>query len=155
MGCLRGLAVLFAGLFFALAGCAPRVYPPLNPANPTTIYVCDYGIHSSLLLPSGEGQFVEYVYGDWDFAALNKTDPLHTLIALFGSCQPALGRRYLRPARGTDVPSPPNPPHTMEPMAVDGERVKRVVREMNRRFRKHIATAWLNDWPNYFFTFVY
>jgi hypothetical protein len=154
---LHGCAALTAMLFVACIGggcAAPRVYPPVNPPNPTLIYLCDYGVHSSILLPNGDGRFVEYVYGDWAFAVENKDDPLHTLAALFVSFQPALGRRYLTPPPGRRYPWPPNGPHTVRPMIVDGERVAMVVKDMDQRYRRHIETEKLNDAPNYNFTFV-
>lgn len=136
-------------------GCATHVYPPASPPNPTTIYLCDYGIHSSLLLPTRGGQFVEYVYGDWDFAALNKTDALHTFIALFGSFQPTLGRRFLQTGAGETFPWPPNKPHTVTPINVSQPLEQQLVHEMDGRFRKHIDTALLNDSDNYYFLFVH
>jgi hypothetical protein len=142
-------------LLLLIPGCATHVYPPVAPKNPTTIYLCDYGIHSSLLLPTGDGQFVEYVYGDWPYAALNKTDPFHTLGALTFSCQPALGRRFLRPPPGRQVPEPPNHPDTIDPLVLDGDVVKRQVQHLDQRYRMHIETAHLNTYPEYFFTFVY
>ncbi len=147
----------FAGLLVALlclCGCATHVYPPTAPPHATTIYLCDYGIHSSLLLPSGGGQFVEYVYGDWYYAALNETDPLHTIMALFGSFQPALGRRFLRPDPGQTVPMPPNKPRTITPILVDAQKVHDVVTAMDARYRSHINTALINDYPDYYFMFV-
>jgi len=146
---------LFLTMMLICAGCATHVYPPASPKNPTTIYICDYGIHSSLLLPTGDGQFVEYVYGDWDYAALNKTDPLHTLGALAISCQPALGRRFLRPPPGQHVPEPPNRPITIDPLMLDGDLVKLQVQHLDQRYHQHIETAHLNEYPDYFFTFVY
>src|SRR5271155_4160027 len=141
---------LFLTMMLICAGCATHVYPPASPKNPTTIYICDYGIHSSLLLPTGDGQFVEYVYGDWDYAALNKTDPLHTLGALAISCQPALGRRFLRPPPGQHVPEPPNRPITIDPLMLDGDLVKLQVQHLDQRYHQHIETAHLNEYPDYF-----
>lgn len=141
-------------MVFGSAGCATKIYPPLNPPRPVAVYVCDYGVHSSLLLPSGGGQYVEYVYGDWDFAALNETDPFHTLQALFHSPQAALGRRFLRADPGEGVPLPPNRPHSMQSVFVDAEKEKCVVQELDERYRDQIATAYFNDEPDYDYLFV-
>src|SRR5436305_3789805 len=106
------LILLTIPLLLTGGGCsAPHIRPPANPANPTVIYLCDYGVHSSILLPVGDGRFVEYVYGDWAFAVENKADPLHTLAALFLSFDPAYGRRFLEPQPGRAFPWPPNGPH--------------------------------------------
>jgi hypothetical protein len=149
---MKTLPLLF--LLLLTTGCATFIYPPRAPKNPTTVYLCDYGVHSSLLLPTGDGQFVEYVYGDWDYAVLNKTDPYHTLKALFLSFDPALGRRFLKPAPGNDRPDPPNDPITIDPIILDADRVKAQIDHLNQRYQKHIETAHLNEYPNYFFTFV-
>jgi hypothetical protein len=149
---LIGLTMLLSG---GGVGCsAPHIRPPANPPNPTVIYLCDYGVHSSLLLPVGNGRFIEYVYGDWAFAVENKGDPLHTLAALFLSFDPAFGRRILEPQPGRAFPWPPNEPHFVRPMIVDAAKVDFVVKDLDARYRQHIATAKLNDAPNYFFTFV-
>ena len=137
-------------------GCAPRVYPPpvASIAKPTAIYLCDYGVHSSLLLPNGDGRFVEYVYGDWAYAAENQTDPLHTLSALFISFDPGLGRRFLTPKPHEVFPYPPNHPNTINPIVVEADKEAAVVALMDHRYQAHIKTAKLNDAPNYGFTFV-
>ncbi len=141
-------------LLLLIPGCATYVYPPVAPKNPTTIYLCDYGIHSSLLLPTGDGKFVEYVYGDWDYAALNETDPVHTLKALTISWEPALGRRFLKPPPGQEVPQPPNRPNAIEPLILDGDLVKQQVQRLDQRYHERIDTAYVNEFPNYYFTFV-
>ena len=137
-----------------LAGCAAHVVPPVAPADPTTVYLCDYGIHSSLLLPNGDGRYVEYVYGDWDYAALNKSDLYHTAQALFWSPQPALGRRFLTPKPGEKFPFPPNAPKQVQPAVVNGNRVTVLVADLDARYARNRASEHLNDYPNYNFTFV-
>jgi hypothetical protein len=146
--------VLLRILLIASAGCATRIYPPSNPPRPVAVYVCDYGVHSSLLLPSGRGWFVEYVYGDWAFAALNQTDPFHTLQALFHSPQAGLGRRFLRTAPGQTGPLPPNRPRHIESLIVDSNRVHDIVQTLDQRYRQQIDTLWFNDEPDYNFLFV-
>ena len=52
------------------------IYPPQQSLKePVTVYVADYGVHSSLLLPTGDGRFVEYAFGDWGYAAQNHCLP--------------------------------------------------------------------------------
>ena len=144
-----------AGFCIALlAGCATQVVPPVAPADPTTVYLCDYGIHSSLLLPNGDGRFVEYVYGDWDYAALNKSDLYHTAAALFFSPQPALGRRFLTAKPGEKFPFPPNAPKQVQPAVVNGDRVAVLVADLDARYARNRATEHLNSYPNYNFVFV-
>lgn len=80
-------------LAFTAGGCV-TVTPPARPADPVTVYLCDYGVHSSLLLPTSDGRFVEYAYGDWGYSAKNSVGPHDALGALFLSGQAAFGRRY-------------------------------------------------------------
>lgn len=148
------LLISLAALSAVGGGCAPRVYPPAAVSKPATIYLCDYGVHSSLLLPTGERKFVEYVYGDWAYAVENQTDPLHTFGALLVSFNPALGRRFLTTEPGEARPHPPNIPFTIDPIIVEADRVAEVVRSMDERYQRHIDTAVLNDLPTYRFTFV-
>lgn len=77
-------------------GCATTIRPPPRPLNPATVYLTDELVHSSILMPVGEGRYVEYAFGDWSYAALDRHGPFHTIRALFFSPQGALGRRYLK-----------------------------------------------------------
>src|SRR5258705_11454333 len=89
-------------VLLALAGgCATRIVPPTNPANPVTVYITDYGRHSSILLPMGDGHLMEYSYGDWEFYALNKYKWYIGATKLILSDASGLGRRIL-PHPGTD-----------------------------------------------------
>src|SRR3954467_13024450 len=86
--CLVGLVVL-------VGGCATRIVPPSNPSYPVAVYVTDYGRHSSILLPMGDGHLMEYSYGDWEFYALNKYKWYIGATKLFLSDGSGLGRRIL------------------------------------------------------------
>lgn len=137
-----------------LGGCATYVVPPAAPPHPTAVYLCDYGVHSSLLLPTGHGRFVEYEYGDWDYAVLNETNFFYILQALFFSKQPALGRRYLTARPGETFPYPPNKPLDVQRAVVNGKRVAILVAQLNARYCKHLSTEYVNDEANYKYTFV-
>ena len=88
---------LFLVMSIALsgAGCATRVTPPPHPIEPVTVYVADYGRHSSLLLPTSPQTYNEYAFGDWDWFALRDTSFPSALRALFFSRLSTLGRRQL------------------------------------------------------------
>ena len=67
---------LIVALFILTAGgCAATVAPQPRTAETVAVYLTDYGIHSSLLMPSGEHRYVEYAFGDWNFAAKNHCWP--------------------------------------------------------------------------------
>ena len=125
-------------MFLLLAGgCGATVYPTSHPRQPVRVYVADYGIHSSLLLPTGEHRYVEYAFGDWNFAALNHTWPQDVVGALLISFQSALGRRYIDVAPGEIEPHPVHPsPHHLQLLYAPRERVEVVVREMDKRYRR-------------------
>ncbi len=86
------------GFFVCLAldGCSGTVTPPPAPRHPAVVYLCDYGYHSSLLLPVGDdGTFVEYLFGDWNWAALDHTGVGPAVTAGLFSPAATLGRRYV------------------------------------------------------------
>src|SRR3954451_19457334 len=87
------LAVLL--LLWLGGGCAIKIVPPSNPANPVAVYITDYGRHSSILLPMGDGHLMEYSYGDWEFYALNQYKWYIGASKLFFSDGSGLGRRIL------------------------------------------------------------
>lgn len=134
------LIVLMAG------GCGAAVYPQTNPVHPTAVYLADYGIHSSLLLPNGDGRFVEYAFGDWNFAALNHCWPQDALGALLISFQSTLGRRFITLAPAEDEPHPMHPsPHRVQVFYASRDEVMRVVREMDARYRLDTSVLMHNS----------
>lgn len=136
---------IFVFLLFAAGGCATTVYPQANPVRPTAVYVADYGIHSSLLLPNGDGRYVEYAFGDWNFAAMNHCWPNDALGALLISFQSALGRRYITLGPDETVPHPVHPPpHSIQVVYAPYEQVMRVVRELDARYRRSNSVVMHN-----------
>jgi len=130
-------AVILSLCVFLAGGCAATVYPQAHPVRPTAIYVEDYGIHSSLLLPTGNGRYVEYAFGDWNFAALNHCGPQDALGALLVSFQSALGRRFVDVQAGQAAPHPMHPsPHRIQKVYVPQERVEQVLRELEARYQR-------------------
>lgn len=117
-------------------GCAATVYPGAKPVQPTAVYLADYGIHSSVLLPTGDGRYVEYAFGDWNFAALNHCWPQDAFGALLVSFQSTLGRRYIKLRPGEDAPHPVHPePHRLQIVYASRADVQRLVRELDERYR--------------------
>lgn len=88
-------AALLAMTPALMAGCATPVYRPAAPVDPVTVYLADYGRHSSLLLPVNGGRLVEYTYGDWEFYALNKARWDLGVFKLFCTGRACLGRRFV------------------------------------------------------------
>lgn len=120
-----------------IGGCATNVFPQTKPIRPVAVYVADYGIHSSLLLPVGDRRYVEYAFGDWNFAALNHCWPQDALGALLISFQSALGRRYITVEPGKTEPWPVHPsPHKVQVVYASEAQVERVVKELDGRFNR-------------------
>lgn len=86
------IATLLAG-----SGCAVTVRPPADVQEPTVVYLVDYGRHSGLILPRDDGALVEYAYGEWQWYALGRQQPLDVLRALLVPTRGALGRRAHQP----------------------------------------------------------
>jgi hypothetical protein len=82
------------------SGCATRVIPPVVHGRSATVYLSDYGRHSSLLLPV-RGGYNEYAFGDWAFFARGDTRWWVGLRALLHSPQATLGRRFVAAPQGT------------------------------------------------------
>jgi hypothetical protein len=143
--CVRGFFVCEAtiiGGLIVLVGCSGTVTPPVAPHHPTTAYVCDYGYHSSLLLPvDADCTFVEYLYGDWDWAALDHGGITGVIRAALFSNGATLGRRYTRATTRNAVPHPLTPPNTQTPIVVDADLCHKLGQTLDARFLAHSDTA--------------
>ena len=133
-------------LLACVGGCATNVYPQAKPVRPVAVYVADYGIHSSLLLPDGEQRYVEYAFGDWNFAALNHCWPNDALGALLISFQSTLGRRFVAMEPWQVEPWPTRPsPHNIQVVYASQAEVERVVKELDDRYRRHTRVVLHNS----------
>jgi hypothetical protein len=128
------LAVL-VGPALCVGGCAATVIPQQPAVDPVPVYLADYGIHSSLFLPTPDGRFVEYAFGDWGYAAENKCWPHDALGALLVSFQSALGRRYYDCKPGQNRPVPDRKPNSMAKIECEREAVNRVLQRLDERYR--------------------
>ena len=123
-------------LFLFASGCATMIYPQPQPQQPVAVYLADYGIHSSVILPTPNGRYVEYAFGDWYYAALNHCWPNDAVGALLVSFQSTLGRRYFDLPPGQTVPLATHPsPNRVQVIYGSREAVNRVVAELDARYR--------------------
>src|SRR4051794_38633478 len=117
-----------------LGGCA-TIYPPQQRLrDPVTVYVADYGVHSSLLLPTGDARFVEYAFGDWGYAAQNHCLPQDAVGALVLSFQSALGRRYFDLQPGETEPQPKERPWSLSRVNCERADVDALLQRLNARY---------------------
>jgi hypothetical protein len=64
-------------------------------SDPVTIYVADYGRHSSIILPTGGPNLMEYTYGDWVLYAQDHYTWYLGFTKLLLGEKAALGRRTI------------------------------------------------------------
>jgi hypothetical protein len=98
-------------LLLGTQGCV-TVHPAEHPTDPVAVYFANYGIHSSLILPTPQMNYVEYCYGDWAFAVENRDfGPIDGPRALFLSFQSGFGRRFekVNPLNGDPIVPPSDP----------------------------------------------
>ncbi|MFI4855978.1 MAG: hypothetical protein ACIAQF_13485 [Phycisphaerales bacterium JB065] len=97
-------AIVFIALAAsALSGCTTHVTPPQAVSDPVTVYIVDYGRHSSVLLPIdqpdtdplGRTTLREYAYGDWVYYANTQQSHWNGAKALLWNTRGTLGRRDL------------------------------------------------------------
>src|SRR5437870_2885960 len=143
--------LLPVSLIALVGGCATRIVPPVNPVNPVAVYVTDYGRHSSILLPMGDGHLMEYSYGDWEFYALNKYKWYIGATKLFLSDGSGLGRRIL-PNPGDDE-ALQKMIHSKRLLRVEIEqgRVSELLAELDERYCAKIETMVYNNYEHNYF----
>jgi hypothetical protein len=130
---ISSLVLVFA--VFA-TGCATTVRPEARPIDPVPVFLTDYGVHSSLMLPTADGNYVEYSFGDYGYAALNHGGPHNALGALLVSGQSAIGRRFLSVCPDEDAPRPAYAPKSFQKFYAERFQVSTLVKELDERFRK-------------------
>jgi hypothetical protein len=120
-------------------GCATTVRPDAKLIDPVPVFITDYGVHSSLMLPTSDGRYVEYSFGDFGYAALNRGGPHNALGALLISAQSGIGRRFLSVRPGADVPQAAYAPRSVQKIYANRFQVSALVKELDERFRKGAA----------------
>jgi hypothetical protein len=121
-------------LLAAATGCATTIRPPARPLHPVTVYLTDEVVHSSVLMPIGGGRYVEYAFGDWSYAALDRHGPFHTFRALFFSPQGALGRRYVQLDRQKSPMAPELKGICLHPLLVDEYDMRALIQTLDADF---------------------
>ena len=142
-GCARNLAASLIVMLVAAGGCATTITPPPNVANAATVYVMDYGRHSSLLLPAGPHSFSEYAFGDWDWFALRRTTFGDGVRAMFFSRASTLGRRQLLLPDGANAFAVAKALRAERALRIDapGDRVEGLRRQLDDLFDRHLNTV--------------
>ncbi|MCX7593452.1 MAG: DUF2459 domain-containing protein [Fischerella sp.] len=119
------------------------IVPPANPAEPVTVYVTDHGLHSRLVLPSGNGELIQYAYGDWNYFALNQQDLRNGIAALLVPTQGTLGRRKF--SNITELQQIiQQQDYTLLNLEVAQAKVTRLLKLLDERFNRNIETSIKN-----------
>jgi hypothetical protein len=132
----RTSSLLILACLCLCTGCATTVHPDAKPIDPVPVFLTDYGVHSSLMLPNSDGRYVEYSFGDFGYAALNRGGPHNALGALLASNRSGIGRRFLSIRPGADVPVATYAPMSVQKIYANRFQVSALVKELDERFRR-------------------
>ena len=104
--CTARLWVVMVVVVAALpvGGCSVRVTPPTAPADPVRVVLVDFGDTSRLVLPRGDGRWVEYGFGEWKWYALNRESLVRGPAALLWPTRSTLCRYEYPDPSGDDPP---------------------------------------------------
>ncbi len=115
------------------------IVPPADPAEPVTIHVADHGLHSRLVLPTGNGELIQYAYGDWNYFALNQQDLRNGVAALLLSTQGTLGRRQFSNIAELQQKIQQQD-YTLLNLEVEQTKVTQLLKLLDERFNRNIET---------------
>ena len=137
-----------------LAGCTTTIIPPADPTDPVSVFVLDYGRHSSLLLRDTSAQaFTEYAYGDWNWFALARSEWYDVFPTLFWPTRGALGRRTLHVESNPEtILSVLTCEHVLE-VTVSAQRANELSTALDSQFEQRSET--LHYQPLYDLSFVH
>ncbi|MGF1676473.1 MAG: DUF2459 domain-containing protein [Rivularia sp. (in: cyanobacteria)] len=123
------------------------IVPPADPTEALTIYLADYGWHSRLVLPIGNGELIQYAYGDWNYFALNQQDLKNGATALFIPTQSTLGRRkFSNIVELQQIIKQQD--YTLLSLAVAQTKVTQLLQLLDQRFSQNIETSIKNPQTN-------
>ena len=136
----RTAALILITLTFASPGCATTVVPPREVRDPVTVYVTDYGRHSSILMPIDDSTLIEYAFGDYDFFALEHWRWWDMLRVAMYSKRSTLGRRIV--AMRFDAASLRDELGSVnaQPITIERVRVRELERKLEERFTARLDT---------------
>lgn len=108
------------------------IIPPADPSDAVVIYVTNYGLHSRLVLPTGNSELIQYAYGDWHYFALNQQDLKTGLAALLIPTPGTLGRRKFSNIAALQE-------NTLN-LKVAQTKVRQLLQLLDARFQQNLAT---------------
>ena len=149
---LVGVVVIVAATSFS--GCTTSIISPADPADPVSVFVLDYGRHSSLLLPdTGTQALVEYAYGDWNWFASDRSEWYDVFPTLFWPTRGALGQRRLYVESNAESVLRVFPCERVLKVTVSAQKANDLSAELHSQFEQHSDT--LRYQPLYDLSFVH
>jgi hypothetical protein len=127
-----------------LAGCTNTIIPPSAPADPVVIQLLDHGRHPSLIIPSGDGTNVRFVYGDWSWYAMGDTGFFQLFDAMLFPSKGALGRKLLTTPRDFDDLRRRDPIRETYSITVERKSADALRTALESAFQSRIATSHYN-----------
>ncbi|QMS92321.1 DUF2459 domain-containing protein [Nostoc edaphicum CCNP1411] len=116
------------------------IVPPADPVEAVTIYITDYIWHSRLILPTGNGELIQYAYGAWNYFALNQQDLGNGAAALLLPTQGTLGRRkFSNIVELQQIIQQGN--YTLLSLEVAQAKVTQLLKLLDERFNRNISTS--------------
>jgi hypothetical protein len=156
------LLLLMPVALVGLGGGCASVRQTADLTDPVPVYIGDYGVHSSLFLPTTDDRFVEYASGDWGYAVENRNMPQDAIGALTVSRGAAFGRQYHDPApRDRGAPNPVHKPFTLRRVYCDRADVYALIDKLDVRYERlaerhgrpvvnpETGIAWVRDDAGY------
>jgi hypothetical protein len=127
----------------AACGCAAVVHPPATVVDPVPIYLAQYQVHSTILFPR-DGRFVDFSFGDWNYAALHHRFINDAIGALTVSGESTLERRVVEADQRTGAPILTDKPDLVIRLYASRQAVDQRFAELTERFQ-HDMLAHRDD----------
>ena len=155
------LSIVTLVIVVAIAiGSPTTIVAPLDPIDPITVYVTDFGYHSRLILPTRQGELLQYAYGDWDYFALNRQNWNNTMptasfaiAALFVPTQGTLGRRKFKDLVELQQSLGLGWQNMLMSLEVPRNRVLSLEKSLDMRFNQNLNTRVFNPYIGLTFVF--
>jgi hypothetical protein len=138
------MATAFVATLVLWSGSRTDIYPPADPAHPTTVLVTDYGRHSSLILPDGPAHCIEYTFGDWYYFALDHESLPIGIWALLDSSGGTLGRRRIACALDDPRVRSMLGAIRVQPIQVSADAVAGLRQKLDAQYARHLDTEVYN-----------
>lgn len=118
-----------------LQGCSTTLTVPC-PVDARSVYLIDYGTHSTLVLPASDERHVEYAYADWAYAVEANRGVWGSIRAVAWPTKGALGRRYWEEPITRERLRGRTGAQEVYRLPVEAESVQQLVNDLNQRFEQ-------------------